>query len=62
MTAEPVTREAHARQARGVAYKRWAGTDAPRPSLASLTPEQQRLIRALISAARAERAAEPQAN
>lgn len=60
MAAEPVTRDAHARQARAASYNRWAGTDAPRPSLASLTSEQQRLIRALIAAARAERAAEPQ--
>ena len=46
------------RQARAASYSRWAGYDAARPSLASLSAEQQRLIRALISAARADRVAQ----
>jgi hypothetical protein len=62
MTAEAVTADRHARQARAASYSRWAGAEPVRPSLASLSPEQSRLVRALIAAARAERTAEPQAN
>jgi hypothetical protein len=60
MAAETLTADRHARQARAASYSRWAGVEAPRPSLASLTPEQARLVRALIAAARAEQAADPQ--
>jgi hypothetical protein len=47
------------RHGRHAGYARAAGTEPVRPSLASLTPEQARLVRALIAAARAEQITEP---
>jgi hypothetical protein len=49
------------RQARAASYVRFPDAEPRRPSLGSLTPQQKRLVLALIDAARAEQTAGPTA-
>jgi hypothetical protein len=54
MTAEAPAASERTRHARAAAFSRWTDAEPVRPSLASLSPQQARLVRALIAAARAE--------